>query len=532
MQLVPGVRYSFLQRQFRHIKASLHGVYKDCYVIAKSKWHDYLAIGQFRGSLDRMKDRRQYSLALVVSVGATLLLTVLVASCNVAPSTASIDEPVQIDTTEVDPELANSVAEMLELINATPFSSSLRGRLAMMYEVNHFPDAALGMYEQAALLDPQEFSWWYFGALIDKKQGNFDAAIEKIKRAIAIDPGYVPAHLHQGSWLLEQNRYDEAVAAYNEAASLGAGSPAAVGLAQVYLREDSFQAVIDVLTPYAQNLPHPQIWRLLAAAYAPLGLEQEAEVARALGQEAIPLLWLDPIRQRPNKYIRGFGRRLAYAQSLLSAERYAEALRELERLQAIRPDDEILLNNLSVAYDKSGQFDKAVQTLERGIELAPNQFRFYVYLGDLLYRAGGNEEAIDLFNRSLQINDRNAEAYERLGSVLMRLERFSEAMSAFEKAIEFGHSNVAGIRLRMGTIQGYQENWDEAIDQFSQVVRLEPANVDGHVFLLHALVGDNRLQEAEAALQWAARLGIDSQSLQPVVDAISQKNGQVDPQSP
>lgn len=479
-----------------------------------------------------MEKKQQYRPSVAAGVGMTLLLILLLASCNGAPRSASIDEPTLIDVTDVDSELAESVAETIELIDATPYSSSLRGRLAMMYEVNHFPSEALVMYEQAALLDPKEFSWWYLGALIEKKQGDFDAALAKIHQAIAVDPGYVPAYLHQGNWLLEQNRYDEAVAAFNEAASLGAGSPAAVGLAQVYLRQENFQSVIDVLTPYAQTLPHPQIWRLLAAAYAPLGFQQEAEVARALGQKAIPLLWLDPITQRPNKYVRGFGRRLAYAQSLLSAERYAEALRELERLQAIRPDDEILINNLSVAYDKTGQFDKAVQTLERGIDLAPNQFRFYVYLGDLLYRAGGNEEAIDLFNRSLQINDRNAECYERLGSVLMRLERFSEAISAFEKAIEFGHSNVAGIRLRMGTIQGYKEKWEEAIHQFSQVVRLEPGNADGHVFLLHALVGDDRLQEADTALQWAIRLGIDSQSLQPVVDAIAQKNGQVDPQSP
>lgn len=479
-----------------------------------------------------MKARSWRFLSAPFLAGAVFLLVALVASCNAPPRTLSIDEPLRIDTSNVDPELSDSIAETVALIEKTPFSSSLRGRLAMTYDVNHFPDAALVMYEQAALLDPQDFSWWYFGAMIEKKQGDFDAALAKIQRAIEIDPGYVPAYLHQGNWLLEQNRYSEATEAFNEAALLGAGSPAAVGLAQVYLREDKLQSVIDVLAPYSQTLPHPQIWRLLAAAYAPLGLEQEAEVARALGQEALPLLWLDPIRQRPNKYVRGFGRRLAYAQSLLSAERHAAALRELERLQAIRPDDEILINNLAVAYDKTGQSDKAVLTLERGINLAPNQYRFYVYLADLLYRAGGNEEAVDLLNRSLEINERDAEAYERLGAVLMRLERFTEALSAFESAIEFGHANVAGIRLRIGTIHGYLENWVEAIDQFSQVVALDPSNADGHIYLMHALIADEQLHEAEAALQWARRLGIDSQSLQSVVDAIDQKTGQNDSQAP
>lgn len=437
-----------------------------------------------------------------------------------------------IDTSQIDTELAETISETLELIAVAPHSSSLRGRLGMIYDVNHFPDAARVMYEQASTLDTREFAWWYFGALIDQQKGDIDRALEKIAHAIEIDPEYVPAHLHRGNWSLHQDLLDEAMDAFEDAAALGAGSPSAEGIAQVHLRRDEFEEAVDVLVPYAETLPHPQIWRLLSTAYARLDMNEEAEVARALSKKVFPMLWLDPIRQRPNKYVRGFGRRLVYAQSLLKAERYEDALRELQRLEEIRPNDEALISSFAVAYEKTQQPEKAKDILQRGIEMMPDQFRFYVQLGDLMYRGGQNEDALMLLNRSTEINERNPEAYERLGSVLMRVERFDEAIAAFEKAIDFGFSDVAGIRLRIGTIYGYRKQLAEAIDEFSQVVELEPGNVNGHLYFAHALIEKGEIDRAEATLNWARRLGVDPELLQQADELIEQIRNQLDSDAP
>ena len=434
--------------------------------------------------------------------------------------------PHVIDVTQIDTELAETVDETLKLIAETPYSASLRGRLGMIYEVNHFPDAARIMYAQASTLDARDFAWWYFGALIDHKKGDIDQALEKISLAIEIDHGYVPAHLHRGNWLLHQDLLEEAIEAFEDAAALGAGSPSAVGIAQVHIRREEFVEVVDILGPYAESLPHPQIWRLLSTAYSRLGMDEEAEVARALSKEASPLLWLDPIRQSPNKYVRGFGRRMVYAQSLLKADRFDDALRELERLQDIKPNDEALISSLAVAYEQTQQHEKAKDILQRGIELMPQQFRFYVQLGDLMYRAGHNEDALMLLTQSIEIKERNPEAYERMGSVLMRMEQFDDAISAFKNAIDFGYSDVAAIRLRMGTIYGYREQWSPAIDEFSQVVELDPGNDSGHVYLAHALIEHGELEQAESVLHWARRLGVDSELLQPTEMLVEQRRDQ------
>ena len=437
-----------------------------------------------------------------------------------------------LDTSQLDSELSETIIETIDLIEKTPYSASLRGRLGMIYEVNHFLEEARIMYEQASTLDPREFAWWYFGALIDQQKGDIDRALEKIDQAIDIDHGYVPVHLHRGNWLLQQDRLSEALEAFGDAAALGAGSPAAVGIAQVHIRREEFEEAVDVLVPYSESLPHPQIWRLLAIAYGRLGMESEAEVARALSKETTPLHWLDPLRQRPNRYVRGFGRRIVFAQSLLRADRYNDALRELERLLDIEPNDEALISNLAVVYEKTQQPEKAKEILERGIDLMPEQFRFYVQLGDLMYRGGHSEDALALLTQSTKINERNPGAYERLGSVLMRLQRFDEAIAAFHNAIDFGYSDVAEIRLRIGTIYGYREQWLEAVSEFSQVVELDPGNANGHVYLAHALIEKGELDQAEAALKWARRLRVNPELLQPPSLLIEERRNQTDPNSP
>lgn len=443
-----------------------------------------------------------------------------------------VGPPHEIDTSEVDSELATTIDETIDLIEEAPYSASLRGRLGMTYEVNHFPDAARIMYAQASRLDPREFAWWYFGALIDQTKGDVDQALEKIANAIDIDPGYVPAHLHRGTWLLHQDQLTAAFESFRKAASLGAGSPAAVGIAQVSLRKGEFEQVVDVLDPYAKAFPHPQIWRLLATAYARLEMEDEAEVAQALGKEATPLLWIDPLRQRPNKYVRGFGRRIAYAQSLLKADRYEEALQALKQLQSVNPKDEALISSLAVAYEKTQQPEKAKDILQRGIDWKPEQYRFYVQLGDLMYRGGHDEDALELLTRSVEIREHNPEAYERIGLVLMRMERFDDAITAFRNALDIGYSDVAEIRLRIGMIHGYREQWHRAVGEFSKVVELEPGNENGHIYLAHALIEQGHLDQAEAALSWARRLGVNRELLQPPELLIGQRRTQEDVPSP
>src|SRR5712691_2375124 len=65
--------------------------------------------------------------------------------------------------------------------------------------------------------------------------------------------------------------------------------------------------------------------------------------------------------------------------------RFAEARRDLEHAQKLRPDDSDVLNLLGLILFKQGKLEDAEEFLLRSVELRPNYAKSHLYLG-LLYR--------------------------------------------------------------------------------------------------------------------------------------------------
>lgn len=428
------------------------------------------------------------------------------------------EPPLVVDTTEVDEELASYLTEIVDLIHETPYSAALRGRLAMTYDVNAFRDNAIAMYQQASNVDPYEFSWHYFRAVLRGIKGEYSDALLDIQSALEIDSSYVPAWLYQGTWLFELGRHDEARAAFNAAARLGAGSPAVLGLARIEALEGNHELVIELLQPYERNNPHPEIYRHIARSYTALGRTEEAEVAAALGGNPTQLEWIDPLLGDRMKHVRGYGQRLATAQDLLKGGRVGESLSMLEELYLQDPEDEVIISSLAWAYQQTEQYQRASDILEEGIEKYPEQYRFYTNLGYLMLQAGHTDDAQQLFNKSIDLHESNSDAYEQLGIAYMRKNQYDEALYAFERALQFGNRNNANILLKKGTIEGLQMQWDAAIDTFQRVVKAEPQLPDAHIYLSYAYTESKKFDEARASLAWAERLGISKNALQSAYD--------------
>ena len=64
------------------------------------------------------------------------------------------------------------------------------------------------------------------------------------------------------------------------------------------------------------------------------------------------------------------------------------------------PSSAVLLNNLAVAQETLGDFDRARQTIERAVQTDSPMPQIYRNLGDILKRAGRSEEAQAAYNRA------------------------------------------------------------------------------------------------------------------------------------
>lgn len=87
-----------------------------------------------------------------------------------------------------------------------------------------------------------------------------------------------------------------------------------------------------------------------------------------------------------------------------SPEFYSWRIRDrLQRLEA-DPENVALLDDLAVAYDKTGQHEKAIETALRTESLRPGRYETAANLGTFYIHSGRLEEGISWIDRALKIN--------------------------------------------------------------------------------------------------------------------------------
>lgn len=423
-----------------------------------------------------------------------------------APVVAGVDSP--------DEELAQFLDGMIQNARSLPDSGLMRGRLAMAYENNLFPEEALVSYAQAAALAPGDFRWPYFSALLKGRQGRYEAALDDLERAIAIDAGYAPAWLWRGTWLLDLERPGEAAMAFERADALGAGTEAAFGTARVLVAQEKYAEAVTLLDPLARQYRHPYIYRTLGFALRALGRVEEARTAVALGRSADPLSWRDPRAAEKGAFVGGIGR-FSFAQNLLGAGKVDEALAILETLRGEQPDETCgetghaatrtceILNALSLAYVRAGRVDEAFALVQRGLAINPDFFPFHLNVADRYRGRRELDSALRHIDRAIALNPSLGYGYEQRGRLLIGLGRIDEAMMALETAVRLAPERPVTL-LYLGMVEGERKRWPQAVQYLERAVRLDPQFAVGHAYLARALSETGRIDEARQAY-WTAK---------------------------
>ncbi len=99
--------------------------------------------------------------------------------------------------------------------------------------------------------------------------GAFDSAINELNRALATDPGFVPAHFRMGEVYNEWDRREEALAAYKKTVELDPKNmEARLALASVYDKMIRNSLALKELLVVAESRPKdPEIQFLIALEY-------------------------------------------------------------------------------------------------------------------------------------------------------------------------------------------------------------------------------------------------------------------------
>ena len=108
--------------------------------------------------------------------------------------------------------------------------------------------------------------------------------------------------------------------------------------------------------------------------------------------------------------------------------RYAEARRELENAQRLRPDDADVLNLLGLVYFKTNAFPEAEVIYRRLVKENPNVFILHSNLGLILFKQGKLDESEQYLLRAVELRPNYAKSHLYLGLLYRQRKKFAVAL--------------------------------------------------------------------------------------------------------
>ncbi len=216
----------------------------------------------------------------------------------------------------------------------------------------------------------------------------FNDAVSRYRRALEIQPDYVPAFNNLGVTLRASGRTDDAIRAYRE------------GLA---LRDD-----------------YPDLHFNLANALLALNRPGEA---------------VEHLRKAATGTPDSAGAHNNLGTALAEKGQLAEAAMEFGAAVALDPTSSKAHRNLGNVLSDLGRADEALSHLSQAATLAPDDAEAHYDLGVLLLERGDPGGAVAALTRALAVKPGYAEAHNNLGIALGSQGRLDDAIAQFEQAL-------------------------------------------------------------------------------------------------
>jgi tetratricopeptide (TPR) repeat protein len=241
----------------------------------------------------------------------------------------------------------------------------------------------------------------------DSVNGDLDAGIAKVHRALEADPEIVEGYTMLGNLHSKAKRFDEAVKAYQQALALDAEHQgAAFSLALAYKQlgrladaEAGFERV-RALDPKSGKTD----WQI-----ADIQMQRgHHDVAASVLEAALK----DKKVDRPSFLIK-------LAEAEIEQRRYVDAERHLREVLAARPDAALVHYDLGLIAEAQGDMQRAMAEYELEVRRASPSYRASFNFAKLLSKAGRSQEAVVQFRNAVGANPQFAAGYLYLGKALL-----------------------------------------------------------------------------------------------------------------
>ncbi len=182
--------------------------------------------------------------------------------------------------------------------------------------------------------------------------------------------------------------------------------------------------------------------------------------------------------------------------------RFSEAFPAFQSALSIKPQYPLAMVSLAEAQHRSGQKDKAAETLRQLSTLPDPQYR--PLYGGYLFATGNREAGLKEFERLAKLNPKDRGDRTRLVESYLALGRTADAEDVINRALKQNPKDSDALLAR-GYLFLLQRKYTEAQDDLNVVLRYEPRSAEAHFLLsrVHKARGfsPSERQELSEALQ-------------------------------
>jgi len=136
----------------------------------------------------------------------------------------------------------------------------------------------------------------------------------------------------------------------------------------------------------------------------------------------------------------------------------------------VAPEVASVRRNIGLAYQKLGQFDKAIEAYKNYSELDPGNHDPHLLMGDVYDEMGDFSRAAEAYEKAVQIR-RDYWSYVNLGRVYEKLKRTADARTSYQEALKI---DPEGKEARISLFVLDHPDVEELNEEMDQVVREHP----------------------------------------------------------
>ena len=150
-------------------------------------------------------------------------------------------------------------------------------------------------------------------------------------------------------------------------------------------------------------------------------------------------------QQKQQKQMVGLKQLFDQGQALYAQQKYTESAAAFAQAESVAKDKNlvIVLAHEAEAYGKAKEYDKAIATYQKAIQLSPQDASLYDGLGTVYIDQRKIPEAQQAFQKAAEVNPAGAgREYYNLGVIMVNSGKMDEASQALKKATDIDANNA------------------------------------------------------------------------------------------